>query len=1089
MANKCKKLIIKVVSVLAIIALTLQIIEFPLSAFAETITSETKTQEVIGADKVNDSLSDKTENTGNLKVNKETKTVKKIESLTGREYVSADEPTAKPTLENVVGEEEAKEDIEYLTVNDEGELLYGGEPLYVGGGNELIPAKLDDLMKEGVKQKLTVASAIKSAVFGKSVSAATALQIEYRGQISYGGSIVGDFRVNGEQAFCIEHVKPTPGTGASYNEPSPYDNDKIGRALYYGWNGPENIFGNDKNRGIVVTSLILSRLYNGEYAGGQSISGYDTLWDKAQKGSIPDHQIAVSDSNLSVSVSGGKQKSQTTTFKAHPDNTISFSLPSEVTLINETDNYSKKGGTVKVSGGDKFHFEAPLDYAGKFDTGNVAGAMKAYQPMVSIPKNSSYQSLGYGRWFTDPNEKVRIQATFEKREVTMWIDHKDRETGEKILGEKKIVTIGDNYKASSKTDLKSDGKEAILDDDKSKSGKVPDKNFTVTFYYTTEWDVKAEYKDYQTGETIRKTDKIGTYKVGDKYSFNARTDITYNDIAYKLRGSAAKSGTTPRKDTTITLYYDPYVWVNAWEKNMYPENDVFNHIKERYKVGTTNTFTAPDTHELSGNRVYDLFGNNTVSIKTPHNNDASHTFDYKLRRSVTVNYLDERTGEKVAEAKTYTIHEKDKYSESPITIKDGDYTLRYVRTDGDSESGTMGTNNLVINYYFDKPLIKTGLEKVQIYTAKAEEGLPVRIYLSNVKNYKGDLSKIKDYEDPNKAIAVSLYEGSTKISEQKYTASKLPEYLEFKIPKDKLKVNENKTYTVKLEGFNKNDFDVIKGKESLSTKGYTAFEGAVIFDVNSNSQHKESKSYVVMTEKTPETTMKSYYETIQYKANPLGKKRTGYGVETEVTFDYINELGTDYQFATKVDNNNLSFFAPESLRDTYLDYPTEDALIKMDLLSTETSKQQNGDFVRTNSFIFPHVNVEDFTGNLFTDEQVANKNSQITRELKDGGNKFYTPIWGELGTYDVSYQSSDVGANKVQIHLKDNLNIFAHFKVHMDSETIDQDAIMFEPINKDDPFPNGIPEDWTEKDIDNLNELLNEELDTGDLSHLFNFGW
>lgn len=1066
MANKFKKFSFKVIAVIAVMTFILQILEYPLSAFAETITNnaDKQTSELnsINKEKINNSE----EKNGGLTVNKKSATVKKVESLTGREYTSADEPFSQPALEDVVGNEAADEDVEYLTVNEKGELMYGNEPLYVGSGNELIPAKLDDLMKAGVKQKLTVASVIKDAIFGKSVSAASAPDIEYRGQISYGGSVVGDFRVNGEQAFCIEHVKPTPATGASYKDSVPYNNNKIAAALFNGWDGPENIFGSDKNRGIVVTSLVLSRLYNGEYAGGQSISGYDKLWDLAQKGDVPDYKMSVSDSNLSVNFSNGIQKSQSTIFKADEKNKISFNIPNEVKLVNETTGKTKSGGSVTVNGGEKFHFEAPSDFGGKVDSGTLKSNIKRMQPMITQPSAGGYQTLGYYRYYIDPDETVRIQAQFEEREVTMWIDHKDRQTGEKILGEKKTVTIGDSYTASSKTGLKSDGKEAILDDDKSKKGTVPDKNFTVTFYYTTEWDVKAEYKDYQTGETIRKTDTIGTYKVGKKYSFNARTDITYNDIAYQLRGSAAKSGTMPRKDVIVTLYYDPYVWVNVWEKNMYPENDVFNHIKERYKVGTTNKFTAPDTHELSGNRMYDLFGNNTISILTPHNNNASYTFDYKLRRSVTVNYLDGRTGEKVAEAKTYNIHEKDQYSESPITIKDGEYTLRYVRTDGDSESGIMETKNLVINYYYDKPLIKTGLEKVQIYTAKAKEGLPVRVYLSKVINYKGDITKIKDYEDTNKTINVSLYQGSTKITEKKYTASQLPDYLEFEIPKDKLAVNENKTYTVKLEGFNKNDFDVIKGKESLATKGYTAFEGTVTFDVKRETTPENSKSYVVMTEKTPDTNMKSYYETIKYKVTPLKKIRTGYGIETKVTFNYNNELGTNYQFATKVAENNLSFYAPDSLRDSYLDYPTEGSNMIIDLLNKETSKQVNGDFIRTNEFIFPHMNVEQLTGNLFTDEQVANKDSNITRELRDGGNKFYLPIWNDLGTFDVSYQSTEVGANKVKLQVEDKIEVFAHMLVHMDSETIEQDAILLMPVNGDNPFPEGLPYGWTQSDVD-----------------------
>ncbi|WP_382549261.1 thioester domain-containing protein [Streptomyces sp. NPDC057131] len=1049
MIKKFKDNRYKMIATFVMFALLLQIFELPISVLANNVNSDVNEEEVTSDE-----------------ANKEKQEINKIKELTNREYQTADEPISKPSLEEVVGKEESKENVEYLTVNDKGELMYGDEPLYVGSGNELIPAKLDDLMKKGVKQKLTLASVVKSALFGKTVSAASGPSIEYRGQVSYGGSIVGDFRVNGEQAFCIEHVKPTPATGQAFKDEEPYNNEDVAGALYYGWGGPENIFGNDKDRGIVVTSLVLSELYNGEYAGGKSISGYNTLKDKATSGSVPNDDVSMYREKLSVSFSGGIQKTQATKFEADQKNNLTFTIPSEVKIVNETTGKTKQGGSVTVKGGDWFHFEAPSDFGGKLDTGNKNGSMKKFQPLIAKPESSGYQSLGLWEWRTDPNETVRIQAQFEEREVTMWIDHKDRQTGEKILGEKKTVTIGDSYTASSKTGLKSDGKEAILDDDKSKKGTVPNKNFTVTFYYTTEWDVKAEYKDYQTGETIRKTDTIGTYKVGKKYSFNARTDITYNDIAYKLRGSAAKSGTMPRKDVTVTLYYDPYVWVNVWEKNMYPQNDVFSHIKERYKVGTTNKFTAPETHELSGNRMYDLFGNNTVSILTPHNNDASHTFDYKLRRSVTVNYLDERTGEEVAKAKTYNIHEKDQYSESPITIKDGEYTLRYVRTDGDSESGIMGTKNLVINYYYDKPLIKTGLEKVQIYTAKAEEGLPVRVYLSKVINYKGDITKIKDYEDTNKKINVSLYQGSTKITENKYTASKLPDYLEFEIPKEKLAVNENKTYTVKLEGFNKNDFDVIKGKESLATKGYTAFEGTVTFDVKRETTPENSKSYVVMTEKTPDTNMKSYYETINYKVKPLKKIRTGYGIETEVTFDYNNELGTDYQFATKVAKNNLSFYAPDSLRDSYLDYPTEGSNMKIDLLNKETSKQVNGDFIRTNEFIFPHMNVEQLTGNLFTDEQVTNKDSNITRELRDGGNKFYLPIWNDLGTFDVFYQSSEVGANKVKLQVEDKIEVFAHMLVHMDSPTVEQDAILLMPVNGDDPFPEGLPEGWTQSDVD-----------------------
>ena len=38
-------------------------------------------------------------------------------------------------------------------------------------------------------------------------------KIEYNGKITYGSNIVGDFTINGKQAFCMEHPKSTPPTG------------------------------------------------------------------------------------------------------------------------------------------------------------------------------------------------------------------------------------------------------------------------------------------------------------------------------------------------------------------------------------------------------------------------------------------------------------------------------------------------------------------------------------------------------------------------------------------------------------------------------------------------------------------------------------------------------------------------------------------------------------------------------------------------------------------------------------------------------------------------------------------------------------
>ncbi|HCX5354336.1 TPA: hypothetical protein OZU68_004957, partial [Escherichia coli] len=207
-------------------------------------------------------------------------------------------------------------DTKSLAVNADGVVLYDGKPLYVGKGDDKIPAKLDKLMKEGVTQELVaeekisfIGGIVKSVVgfiSPKTANASDAVPvIKYNGQVTYGWTTVGDFTIDGVQAFCIEHSKSSPPSNTPYNSLNPYDNAKIQKALYYGWNGPGNVFSN-RDQGIVITSSVLSRLYSGEI-NGENNSGYDTLWNKVQNGSIPTHRVSLSDSSLSVSVSGTKQ--------------------------------------------------------------------------------------------------------------------------------------------------------------------------------------------------------------------------------------------------------------------------------------------------------------------------------------------------------------------------------------------------------------------------------------------------------------------------------------------------------------------------------------------------------------------------------------------------------------------------------------------------------------------------------------------------------------------------------------------------------------------------------------------------------------
>lgn len=240
--------------------------------------------------------------------------------------------------------------------------------------------------------------------------------------------------------------------------------------------------------------------------------------------------------------------------------------------------------------------------------------------------------------------------------------------------------------------------------------------------------------------------------------------------------------------------------------------------------------------------------------------DVTIKFYYNLERNVTVNYYDNRTGDKIKATKKYKKVRGEKYSEKHPTIKDGEYTYRYVKATGDKESGTIGGKNIVINYHYDKPLAKLSFDKLQIYTAQWEKGLPVKVYLSKELNYK---SSLKDMTD--KKITVALYRGTTKVTSKTYTAKELPKKINMTIPAKYLKINDKALYTVKFTGFDKNDFKIDAAASELSTDGYAASEKTI----KASSSNGKELSYkgVVMTEKTP-TTGKVYYETLNF---PLAK--------------------------------------------------------------------------------------------------------------------------------------------------------------------------------------------------------------------------
>ena len=485
----------------------------------------------------------------------------------------------------------------------------------------------------------------------------------------------------------------------------------------------------------------------------------------------------------------------------------------------------------------------------------------------------------------------------------------------------------------------------------------------------------------------------------------------------------------------------------------YPKNPL-------YKDGTT--FIPESTNSKSG---------------TVPNQDLTIEFWYNAQQNITIQHIDNRDGSIISQENEKK-NRGEQYSYSPKNdLKKGDYTYRPISNQ--VQSGTVGNSDITIKFYYDVPLIKAGLKKIQIYTEQADKGLPVKVEIDKKYIYDENIADMS-----NSKIKLGLYDNSNnEVISKEFTAKTLPEMLDMTIPSTKLKKDSSKSYTLKIEGYDSNMVDVISNAMSLTTDGYTSSEK--IIKVDSSKQDNLSYRGVVMTEREVGKNMKVYYETLDIPLERIKRMRTGYGFEVPLDLTYINEIGSnDLDFS-------FDFKAQDEIVDkSYIEYSSKNGVSTVALENTSKKSSTNNNVtISKQKFELQHINVEKRTGALFNDNQVNNQDSRIQYDLIDGGKKFYLPIWARIGDYQANVESTkDIGINKINVEIGYDINIYAHMYAHMDSESILDDAIILEPIDSDNPFPNGIPKGWTKENLDALNEMLDEKLNKGNLSMSSIFG-
>ncbi|MDF2902500.1 MAG: hypothetical protein K0S25_138 [Bacillus sp. (in: firmicutes)] len=348
---------------------------------------------------------------------------------------------------------------------------------------------------------------------------------------------VGKYTIDNQIAFCFQHEDDSPESVLSYRPTNPYDGpnaSQIRRTLYYGWGGPENIFGSNETRGIVITSLVLSHYYNGtDESYNSRISGYTALKDKVENGPSISGTYDLQDSNLGSWWDGSKQVSQTNRISSAASNSFSFGIPGQVTFVNENTGYRQNGGWITVGSNENFHFEAPASYRGDFNTGNFRGNRQVYSAIISEPYTSHYQTLGRVAW-RDPDQ-ISFSASFAGHQVTQHVYYKESGTNRDLYSpESSTKTTGEGYDESAKGDKWDGDQHFQFNGDvtysgvSSRSGTVPDHDYDITFWYNPKtYKLTIHHKDTQTDQEIGNT--VTKYTTHNSFDEWAPADLWGHD--------------------------------------------------------------------------------------------------------------------------------------------------------------------------------------------------------------------------------------------------------------------------------------------------------------------------------------------------------------------------------------------------------------------------------------------------------------------------------------------------------------------------------------------------------------------------------
>ena len=282
---------------------------------------------------------------------------------------------------------------------------------------------------------------------GISTVEAFSAHVDYDGKSTAYGSTCGKFRINGRQAWCLEHAKKTPGSqdmNAEIYTSTDARYANIRKIMYYGWFGYEEwsgLHGKSDNEKNVIMSKALSHAYS-----GSSISkGIMTdFYNYATSKPDPLHQNNLVFSKYVVNTwydqNAKIQKSESSRLNGPNGYHITINTQTNrVKVVNETKGWA--GQVVDVYGGDTVHYEADAGYTGHVYSGYLKGGF-TFAPLIAWNGDSKKQHVG--TWLTvDPGVNTFLNAEFRAQLGSLKLRKTDK--GGKLLDGAVFHVSGNGY--------------------------------------------------------------------------------------------------------------------------------------------------------------------------------------------------------------------------------------------------------------------------------------------------------------------------------------------------------------------------------------------------------------------------------------------------------------------------------------------------------------------------------------------------------------------------------------------------------------------------------------------------------------------